>query len=682
MLTSFVRQHDGNSRLARETGRPGTIRGTWRYLLPAALILLATTAQSEVLSVSEGTNLTVDVSPTDGSYVIDLLGSLWRVPARGGEAERLTNGVRAARLPRWSPDGREILYEADGDSGPELWRYDIESGSRQPVLADNRIARHGAWHPDGGRIVFAAERDSSRLDLWEVDVATGIEWRITSHDGDESAPAWSANGRHLAYVLHEQGRWHLVVRQFGMPAESLLASDTPLMAPSWRPDGTLITYLREVDGQLALHMLILSDPPLERVLVTGEDFFVGPVSWKNRDQFVYAANGHIRTRGFEDWDSKTMRFSAAIQRPETRTATAIPARDLPAIDVPDREFIVRAPRLYNGHSAEYRHNVDVIVRDGVIAAIESQADRGDATVLDIGDMTIMPGLIDVYSPMPAGDPAAAGARLLAFGVTTLATPDAPDAYAADAWHGETTPGPLLLRIGSIDDSPGQQLAPDLRMIGIGRDSETADDLLSMARRWQEKGVPVIASNWRTGLGVGADLLSGSQTLPTSPQGRRYADVRLMGSGGPVALLSGLADAATPGLGELLASRQAQAFRVVSRPMRRFTTPPGLVRAGAAPVVGSHPSGLPAGLSTQAELRALQAAGLSPAAALHAATGAAARVLGADEQIGLLAAGARADLLLVDGDPLADSGAALDIVAVVRNGRFYSLSNLLERANVD
>jgi len=657
-------------------------RGTCRYLLLATLIILSAAAWSEALRVSEGTNLTVDVSPADGSYTIDLLGSLWRVPARGGEAERLTNGVRAARRPRWSPDGSEILFEADGDNGPELWRYDIESGNRRPLLAGNRVARHGAWHPDGGRVVFAAGHDGSRLDLWEVDLATGLEWRITSHDGDESAPAWSANGRHLAYVLHEKGRWRLMVRRFGMPAESRLASDTPLMAPAWRPDGTLITYLRQENDQLALHMLILSEPPLERVLVSGEDFFVGPVSWKNREQFVYAADGHIRMRGFEDWNSTTVRFSAAIERPETRRATAIPARALPAIDVPDREFIVRAPRLYDGHSRHYRHNVDVIVRNGIIAAIAEQGDRGNATVLDIGNMTIMPGLIDVYSPMPAGDPAAAGARLLAFGVTTLATPDTPDAYAADAWHDETTPGPLLLRIGSIDNAPGKDIAPDLRLIEIGTDSETADDLLSLAQRWQENGVPVIASNWRTGLGVGADLLSGSQTLPTSPQGRHYADVRLMGGRGPVALLSGLADAATPGLGALLDSRQAQAFGIVARPPRRFTTAPGLIRTATQPVVGSRPSGLPAGLSTQAELRALQAAGLSPATTLHAATGAAARALGAGGQIGHLAAGARADLLLVDGDPLADASAALDIVAVVRNGRFYSLSNLLERTSVD
>ena len=42
--------------------------------------------------------------------------------------------------------------------------------------------------------------------------------------------------------------------------------------------------------------------------------------------------------------------------------------------------------------------------------------------------------------------------------------------------------------------------------------------------------------------------------------------------------------------------------------------------------------------------------------------------------------ALADLLVVDGDPLEDIGDALKIVAVVRNGRFFSVSGLIDRAN--
>jgi len=96
-------------------------------------------------------------------------------------------------------------------------------------------------------------------------------------------------------------------------------------------------------------------------------------------------------------------------------------------------------------------------------------------------------------------------------------------------------------------------------------------------------------------------------------------------------------------------------------------------------VGSKANRLAPGLALHAELRALQAAGLSGEQALHAAGKNGALLLGAENQVGAIVPGALADLVLVSGDPLEDVSDALNIVAVVRNGRFFSAVSLLERA---
>ncbi|MBT6208928.1 MAG: hypothetical protein HOI35_02760, partial [Woeseia sp.] len=57
-------------------------------------------------------------------------------------------------------------------------------------------------------------------------------------------------------------------------------------------------------------------------------------------------------------------------------------------------------------------------------------------------------------------------------------------------------------------------------------------------------------------------------------------------------------------------------------------------------------------------------------------------LGLRRKIGTISPGAVADLLLVNGDPLSDSDDALKIVAVVRNGRFFSLVRLLDQAQMN
>jgi imidazolonepropionase-like amidohydrolase len=108
--------------------------------------------------------------------------------------------------------------------------------------------------------------------------------------------------------------------------------------------------------------------------------------------------------------------------------------------------------------------------------------------------------------------------------------------------------------------------------------------------------------------------------------------------------------------------------------------PDISQREASFVLASKPSGLPAGLALHAEFRALEAAGLEGNKVLKAAGRYAAEALRLQGQIGEIAPGALADLVLVSGDPLARVADAMKIVAVVRNGRFYSLVSLLERVD--
>jgi hypothetical protein len=141
----------------------------------------------------------------------------------------------------------------------------------------------------------------------------------------------------------------------------------------------------------------------------------------------------------------------------------------------------------------------------------------------------------------------------------------------------------------------------------------------------------------------------------------------------------MANAETPGLDALFNSRQAVRHKEYDKAFRRLTSLPNLSGEPTPIVLGSKPNGLPPGLSLHAELRALSAAGLRADQVLKTATRNAARILGLDGKIGQITPGARADLVLVTGDPLRDVADALNIIAVVRNGRFFSLVSLLERS---
>ncbi len=101
------------------------------------------------------------------------------------------------------------------------------------------------------------------------------------------------------------------------------------------------------------------------------------------------------------------------------------------------------------------------------------------------------------------------------------------------------------------------------------------------------------------------------------------------------------------------TRQARLLDMSTTIRRRFAEPPGFAAVASGAVLGSRDNELAPGIALHAEFLALAAAGLPPERILRAAGVNAAAALRVDLQLGRIAVGAAADLLFVDGDPLAD-----------------------------
>jgi len=641
-------------------------------LLTIVILGLAGRAAAQV-TLTEGTNFTIAAS-SDGRLAIDLLGGIWVLPASGGNAEPVTSGLLPAKRPRWSPDGGTIVYEAHSAERNSLRLYVFANNEVQALGDDRYSDQHADWHPDGDRVVFASQRHDSGLDLWELDIATGLSWRISYLPGDESEPAWSADGRNLVYVSELEGRWSLMLRRLGEPDRTLITSDRRLSAPAWRPDGSLISFARHTDDGLIINMLILSDPLLERTLIDDRDLFLAPVAWLDRQQLLYAANGVIRKRQFNSRMSRTIPFRATIGRPDAHGSRRPSNRELPIVDEPTGQLVLRAARLFDGVGGGYRDGQDIIIAGGRISAIEDRRDRSGHVVVDMGDLTVLPGYIDSYAALPSDADETLGPALLAFGVTTLVAEHDQVATLSERWAGKEMPGPRVLAATSIAEAG--DATPWL--VTVTGDMNAGLQQRAAVDEWQQNGVPVLAETWQVGLGSGASLLLGGTTLPASPGGHRYQDMELATGSGPVTIISGLADAQTPYLDSLLASRQAALLTRQLEPVRRFTAPPRLAAASTTVVLGSKPNGLAPGVGLHAEFRALTAAGLTTEQTLRAAGVNAAAALGLGLQVGRISTGSVADLVIVDGDPLANINDALNVVGVVRNGRFFSTIGLIER----
>lgn len=642
----------------------------------AIALLMAAGALQAQTTLTEGTNFSVDAA-SDGRLAIDLLGGIWIVPPSGGRTEAIANGPLPARRPKWSPDATAIVYQARAGSQDQLWLYRFDNEAAR-IISDGQFHdQHPDWHPDGERLVYSSDRKDSGFDLWELDLPTGLTWRISHQAGDESEPAWSADGRNLVYIHRLDDQWSLVLRRRGQPDEALVTSTLRLSAPSWRPDGSLITYLRQGDVALSIDMIVLADPPLIRTMVSGEDFFEAPVTWLDRQRMLYAANGVIRRRPFNSWTSTTVPFRATIRREETEHAAKPPQRELPGIDEPTGQLVIRVARMFDGIGGGYREGQDIVIDGGQIVAVEQQRERSGAIVIDLGNLTALPGFIDGYAALPNDAGESLGPLLLSYGVTTLVAEHANSEALNRRWSGTEMPGPRLLAASDIATAQNGDARPWL--VTLSGDLTSGVERRSNVASWQSLGVPVLAENWQAGLGSGATLLLGAESIPASPGGLRYDDIQLANKTTPITFVSGLADAETPDLAALLQSRQAPLLHSQPTAIRRFAERVRLTHAASTIVLGSKPNGLPPGIALHAEFRALAQAGLSQQQVLRAGGVNVAAALGFGLRLGRIAVGGKADLVLVDGDPLANINDTQKVVGVVRNGRFFSAIGLIDRA---
>ena len=80
---------------------------------PAAKPLPLETTRTVKFTTNEGTWMSLDVSPDGRTLIFDLLGDLYTLPIAGGQAQRITDGPAFDSQPRYSPDGRSIVFVSD-----------------------------------------------------------------------------------------------------------------------------------------------------------------------------------------------------------------------------------------------------------------------------------------------------------------------------------------------------------------------------------------------------------------------------------------------------------------------------------------------------------------------------------------------------------------------------------------
>jgi Tol biopolymer transport system component/DNA-binding winged helix-turn-helix (wHTH) protein len=194
--------------------------------------------------------------------------TLWRAKPDGTDRLQLTLPPMQVYLPRWSPDGKRIVFAGKMPGQP--WRIYLVSsagGGVQQLLQDEHNENDPDWSPDGKQILFGRTPDymaeaSTPKAVYVYDLTTKQVSTIPGSDGLYS-PRWSPDGRYIAALPLDESR--LMLFDFKDKKWSTLVVCNGAW-PIWSRDGKYVYGITKLDGaEVANYRLRLSDHQLERI---------------------------------------------------------------------------------------------------------------------------------------------------------------------------------------------------------------------------------------------------------------------------------------------------------------------------------------------------------------------------------------------------------------------------------
>ncbi len=220
------------------------------------------------IDMTEGSWMSVDVSPDGRTIVFDHLGDLFTIPIEGGSATRLTFDMAFDAQPRFSPDGTRIVFTSDRSGGQNVWVMALDGSDTTQITsgATNRTESPD-WSPDGSYIVSSKGgfRGGSLPKLWlnHVDGGAGVALIGEPDNLKTIGAAFSPDGR---YIWHARrtGDWtyNAQLPQYQLAVydretgESYTRSSRygSAFRPTLSPDGRWLVYGTRHEDQTGLRL--------------------------------------------------------------------------------------------------------------------------------------------------------------------------------------------------------------------------------------------------------------------------------------------------------------------------------------------------------------------------------------------------------------------------------------------
>ncbi|MGA2090057.1 MAG: Tol-Pal system beta propeller repeat protein TolB [Endomicrobiales bacterium] len=159
----------------------------------------------------------------------------------GHNVRKLTSDNSIDILPKWSPDGSEILYTTYAYNNPDLFLFSINGARKKPISQSQGLNCAGTFSPDGSQIALTMSR-GNLPHLYIIDRSGHVIKKLTAGLSNNTSPSYAPNGREIVFISDRSGNPQLYIMSLDGSNVRRLTADGFCDSPAWSPRGDKIAF--------------------------------------------------------------------------------------------------------------------------------------------------------------------------------------------------------------------------------------------------------------------------------------------------------------------------------------------------------------------------------------------------------------------------------------------------------